>query len=100
MRNAGRPIEPAIERLECALALHNLTADPGERRNLASAEPARVARMQLEMEAWLDDVYESRIFCMQWNQEISQDDAPATARQLHTNVYVDNVEQCTLSPTS
>ena len=45
---------------DCALALHNLTADPGEKRNVASSEPARLARMRSEMEAWLDDVYASR----------------------------------------
>ena len=32
--------------------LYNLTADPGERTNLAAQDPARVAAMKLKLQAW------------------------------------------------
>ena len=47
------PAEPAFE-------LYDLQADPGEKNNLAAAQPDIVARMRSNYDAWFDDVGSTR----------------------------------------
>ena len=40
--------------------LYNLRDDPSEQHNLAEQDPARLARMESDLEAWFEDVENSR----------------------------------------